>query len=225
MIRVLLADDQALVRDGFRALIDREDDMTVIAEAGDGAEAVRLAELERPDVILMDIRMPVMDGLEATRRIAAGPAVDTKVLVLTTFDQDDYLYQILKAGASGYLLKDVRKDQLIGAIRTVAAGDSLLAPSVTRRLIEDFYRRPPPRTSTLPTPLDRLTERELQILTLLAQGLSNAEIGTQLFLGESTVKTHLGRILNKIAVRDRLQAVVLAYETGLVQPGGTRRQT
>jgi DNA-binding NarL/FixJ family response regulator len=225
MIRVLLADDQALVRDGFRALIDREDDMTVIAEAGDGAEAVRLAELERPDVILMDIRMPVMDGLEATRRIAAGPAVDTKVLVLTTFDQDDYLYQTLKAGASGYLLKDVRKDQLIGAIRTVAAGDSLLAPSVTRRLIEDFCRRPPPRTSTLPTPLDRLTERELQILTLLAQGLSNAEIGTQLFLGESTVKTHLGRILNKIAVRDRLQAVVLAYETGLVQPGGTLRQT
>jgi DNA-binding NarL/FixJ family response regulator len=194
MIRVLLADDQALVRDGFRALIDREDDMTVIAEAGDGAEAVRLAELERPDVILMDIRMPVMDGLEATRRIAAGPVVDTKVLVLTTFDQDDYLYQTLKAGASGYLLKDVRKDQLIGAIRTVAAGDSLLAPSVTRRLIEDFCRRPPPRTSTLPAPLDRLTERELQILTLLAQGLSNAEIGAQLFLGESTVKTHLAGV-------------------------------
>ncbi len=220
MIRVLLADDQALVREGFRALIDRETDMTVVGEAADGAEAVHMARQMGPDLILMDIRMPGTDGLEATRKILTGSDGGIRVLVLTTFDQDNYLYQALKAGASGFLLKDVRQAQLVAAIRTVAAGDALLAPSVTRRLIESFCRRPPPRDAALPAPLDRLTGREIEILNLMAQGLSNSEIGEQLFLSESTVKTHVGRVLTKVEVRDRVQAVVLAYESGLIEPGG-----
>jgi len=168
----------------------------------------------------MDIRMPGTDGLEATRTLLSGADRRIRVLILTTFDQNDYLYKALKAGASGYLLKDVRQAQLVDAIRTVAAGDALLAPSVTRRLIENFCRRPPPRDAALPAPLDLLTGRELEILTLMARGLSNGEIGEQLFLSESTVKTHVGRILSKVDARDRVQAVVAAYESGLIEPGG-----
>jgi DNA-binding NarL/FixJ family response regulator len=219
VIRVLLADDQALVRDGFRALIDREGDMVVVGEAADGAEAVHMARQLGPDVVLMDIRMPGTDGLEATRRLLTGPDGGVRVLILTTFDQDDYLYEALRAGASGFVLKDLRQAQLVAAIRTVAAGDALLSPSVTRRLIENFCRRPPPPGAHLPAPLDRLTSREVDVLTLMARGLSNSEIGERLFLSQSTVKTHVGRVLSKVGARDRLQAVVLAYESGLVQPG------
>ncbi len=224
MIRVLLADDQALVREGFRALIDRETDMTVVGEAADGAEAVQLARQMGPDLVLMDIRMPGTDGLEATRRILTGADPGIRVLILTTFDQDDYLYAALKAGASGFLLKDVRQAQLLAAIRTVTAGDALLAPSVIRRLIENFCRRPPPGGTALPAPLDRLTGREIEILTLMARGLSNGEIGARLFVSESTVKTHVGRVLSKVEARDRVQAVVLAYESGLIEPGGRNGQ-
>jgi len=220
MIRVVLADDQVLVREGFRALIDREADMTVVGEASDGAEAVRVTRQCAPDVVLMDVRMPGVDGLEATRQLLGGHDDQAaRVLILTTFDQDDYVYEALRAGASGFVLKDLRQAELVAAIRTVAAGDSLLAPSVTRRLIEQFCRRPAPSSSSLPPPLSGLTGREVDVLTLMARGLSNAEIGKELFLSASTVKTHVGRILTKLAVRDRLQAVVLAYESGLVEPG------
>lgn len=219
MIRVLLADDQSLVRDGFRALIEREPDMTVVAEAGNGAEAVRLGRQHNPDVVLMDIRMPGTDGLEATAQILAARAEGIKVLILTTFDQDDYLYQALRAGASGFLLKDVRHTELIDAIRTVNSGEALLAPGITRRLIESFCRRPSPATAGTAPPLKGLTPRELDILRLVAQGLSNTEIAHRLFLSESTIKTLVGRVLSKINARDRVQAVVLAYETGLVEPG------
>jgi DNA-binding NarL/FixJ family response regulator len=220
MISVLLVDDQALVREGFRALIDREPDMAVVAEAEDGARAVKLAGDCRPDVVLMDVRMPVMDGIAATRQLIAGADGEPRVLILTTFDQDDYVYEALKAGASGFLLKDVRRAELIAAIRTVASGDALLAPSVTRRLIESFCRRPPP-TTELPPSLARLTIRETDVLALIARGLSNAEIAARLFLSESTVKAHVGHVLTKIGSRDRVQAVVFAYEVGLVQPGTT----
>ena len=219
MIRVLLADDQSLVRDGFRALIEREPDMTVVAEAGNGAEAVRLGRQHNPDVVLMDIRMPGTDGLEATAQILAARAEGIKVLILTTFDQDDYLYQALRAGASGFLLKDVRHTELIDAIRTVNSGEALLAPGITRRLIESFYRRPSPATAGTAPALKGLTPRELDILRLVAQGLSNTEIAHRLFRSESTIKTLVGRVLSKINARDRVQAVVLAYETGLVEPG------
>ena len=219
MIRVLLADDQALVREGFRALIDREDDMAVVGEAADGAEAIRMARQLGPDLVLMDIRMPGIDGLEATRQLLTGTNSGLRVLILTTFDQDNYLYEALKAGASGYLLKDVRQNQLIAAIHTVTSGDALLAQSVTRRLIESFCRRPPPPTAQPPAPLDRLTSREIDVLTLMARGLSNAEIGEAIFVSESTVKTHVGRVLSKAGARDRLQAVIVAYESGLIEPG------
>lgn len=219
MIRVLLADDQALVREGFRALIDREADMAVVGEAADGAEAIRMARQLGPDLVLMDIRMPGIDGLEATRQLLTGTNSGLRVLILTTFDQDNYLYEALKAGASGYLLKDVRQNQLIAAIHTVTSGDALLAQSVTRRLIESFCRRPPPPTAQPPAPLDRLTSREIDVLTLMARGLSNAEIGEAIFVSESTVKTHVGRVLSKAGARDRLQAVIVAYESGLIEPG------
>ena len=215
MIRILLADDQALVREGFRALIDREPDMNVVGEAADGAEAVHLARQFQPDVVLMDIRMPGTDGLEATRRLLADDTSGIRVLILTTFDQDDYVYEALRSGASGFLLKDVRQDQLISAIRTVASGEALLAPSVTRRLIESFCSRPPAGVAVLGEPLNRLTPRELDVLRAIARGLSNAEIGAELFLSESTVKTHVGRVLTKLGARDRVQLVVLAYEAGL----------
>jgi DNA-binding NarL/FixJ family response regulator len=218
VIRVLVADDQALVRAGFRAILEAQEDLEVVGEAADGGEAVTIAREVRPDVVLMDVRMPGVDGIEATRRLVCdGDA--PRVLMLTTFDLDEYVYEAMKAGASGFLLKDAPRDQLVGAVRTVAAGDALLAPALVRRLIEDFVRRPPPGARS-PTDLGELTERELEVLALIARGLANAEIAAQLFLSEATVRTHVSHILAKLGLRDRVQAVVLAYETGLVQPGG-----
>jgi DNA-binding NarL/FixJ family response regulator len=218
VIRVLVADDQALVRAGFRAILEAQEDLEVVGEAADGGEAVTIAREVRPDVVLMDVRMPGVDGIEATRRLVLdGDA--PRVLMLTTFDLDEYVYEAMKAGASGFLLKDAPRDQLVGAVRTVAAGDALLAPALVRRLIEDFVRRPPPGARS-PTDLAELTERELEVLALIARGLANAEIAAQLFLSEATVRTHVSHILAKLGLRDRVQAVVLAYETGLVQPGG-----
>jgi DNA-binding NarL/FixJ family response regulator len=217
VIEVLLADDQTLVRDGFRALIDREPDMKVVAEAADGVEAIALTRRHSPDVVLMDIRMPNIDGLTATTRVLALPQ-PPRVLVLTTFDRNEWVYDALRAGASGFLLKDVRGGQLTDAIRTVAAGESLLAPSITRRLIEQFVARQP-ASRPLPAP-GVLTDREAEVLRLLAAGLSNAEIADRLVIGHSTVKTHVTRLLTKLDLRDRAQAVVFAYETGFVRAGG-----
>ena len=218
-IRVIVVDDQALVRTGFSMILSAEDDIEVVGEAGDGREAVALAEAERPDVVLMDIRMPELDGVEATR-LLAGPDVPepAKVLVVTTFDLDDYVYAALRAGASGFLLKDTPAEDLVRAVRTIAAGNALIAPSVTRRLIEQFATRGPAEPGPPPPDLEVLTERELEVLRHLARGCSNAEIAEALFVGETTVKTHVGRILMKLHLRDRVQAVVLAYESGLVQP-------
>jgi DNA-binding NarL/FixJ family response regulator len=216
VIRVVVADDQTLVRDGFRSIIEHEADLEVVGEAADGLEAVERARALRPHVVLMDIRMPRLDGLEATRRLLADPE-PPRVLILTTFDLDEYVYEALTLGASGFLLKDVRSGELNEAIRTVAAGERLLAPAITCRLIEQYVRRPAP--GTLPPELEELTERELDVLRLLARGLSNAEIADRLYLGTSTVKSHVNRILSKLGRRDRVQAVVLAYESGLVEPG------
>lgn len=217
MIRVLIADDQALVRGGFRMILEAQPDMEVVGEASDGRQALELARELKPEVMLMDIRMPGLDGLEATRRLLALPT-PPRVLVLTTFDLNEYVYEAMKTGASGFLLKDVRPEQLAEAVRTVAEGDTLLAPAITRRLVEEFVRRPPPGQRT-PAELETLTERELDVLRLLARGLSNAEVGQALFVSEATVKTHVTRILTKLRLRDRVQAVVYAYECGLVQPG------
>jgi DNA-binding NarL/FixJ family response regulator len=217
-VRVLVVDDQALVRAGFVKLLEPEDDLRVVGEAADGAEAVEAAIRVHPDVVLMDIRMPRLDGIEATRRIRAARNA-ARVLVLTTYDLDEYVFDALKAGASGFLLKDAPADQLIAGIRVVAAGDALLAPAVTKRLIEEFARRPTPPPGG-PAELAELTTREREILTLMARGLTNSEIAGELVLGESTVKTHVGNVLSKLGLRDRVQAVVLAYETGLVRPGG-----
>jgi DNA-binding NarL/FixJ family response regulator len=215
-IRVLVADDQALVRGGFAMILEAEPDLVVVGEAEDGASAVRLAAERSPDVVLMDVRMPRMDGIEATRRItAAGRA---RVLVLTTFDLDEYVYDAVLAGASGFLLKDVTPEYLVTAVRLVRAGDALLAPKITRRLIERFATRDETR-ATLHRDLSELTPRELEVLRLLATGLSNAELATRLTLSAATVKTHVARILSKLGLRDRVQAVVLAYETGLISPG------
>jgi DNA-binding NarL/FixJ family response regulator len=216
VIRVVLADDQALVRAGFRLLLDTEDGFEVVGEAGDGAEAVRQAHEHRPDVVVMDIRMPGTDGLAATRQVCAE-LPDVKVLVLTTFNVDEYVFEALRAGASGFLLKDSPPEKLVEAIRVVADGDALLAPSITRRVIEEYVSRPL-AGHALPSELDELTSRELEVLRLVARGLSNAEIAGQLFLGETTVKTHVAHVLQKLRLRDRVQAVVLAYESGLVQP-------
>jgi DNA-binding NarL/FixJ family response regulator len=217
-IRVVIADDQGMVRSGFSVLLNAQPDIEVIAEAVNGREAVTHAHALQPDVVLMDVRMPVMDGLAATREITAM-AQAPKVLVLTTFDLDDYVYEALRSGASGFLLKDASARELADAVRLVAAGDALLAPGITRRLIAEFARLGGPRTPSR-RPVEGLTERESEVLALVARGLSNAEIAGRLVVAEQTVKTHVSRILMKLGLRDRTQAVVLAYETGLVQPGG-----
>lgn len=231
MIRVLLADDQALVRGGFRSILETQPDIAVVGEAENGLEAVKLAAETRPDLVLMDIRMPRLDGISATERIQSAPqgrpglgpgdAPTPKVLILTTFDLDDYVYEALRAGASGFLLKSAPPRELANAIRTVHSGDALLSPQITRRLIEDYLARP--RQTTWPDPgIDRLTPRESEVLTVMARGMSNAEIAAHFFLSEPTVKTHVTRVLSKLGVRDRVQAVVLAYESGLVTPGSIR---
>jgi DNA-binding NarL/FixJ family response regulator len=217
MISTLIADDQALVRGGFRSILVGQEDIDVVGEAEDGDEAVDLAERLRPDVVLMDIRMPGTDGIEATRRIVSR-GIPTRVLVLTTFDVDAYVYDAMKAGASGFLLKTAPPRQLADAVRTIASGDALLAPTITRRLVEQFVRRPAPGTA-VPRGLGELTDRELDVLRLLARARSNAEIAADLVVSEATVKSHVNRILAKLDLRDRAQAIVLAYETGLVEPG------
>ena len=217
--RCLIADDQAMVREGFAAVLAAQPGLLVVGQAADGADAVHQAQRLRPDIVLMDVRMPVMDGLQATRRILTAPA-RPKVLMLTTFDLDEYVYAALRAGASGYLLKDATAAELVHAVRVVAAGEALLAPSVTRRLIADFARQPRPGPAVQPA-LGALTPRETEVLRLIAHGLSNTEISDTLVIAEQTTKTHVGRILAKLDLRDRAQAVVLAYETGLVTPGGS----
>ncbi len=219
MIRVLIADDQPLMRTGFRMILDAEPGLEVVGEAADGQEAVRLAGHVRADVALMDVRMPGMDGIEATRRLAGEGVQDpVRVLILTTFDLDEYVLSALRAGASGFLLKDLPREDLVAAVRVVASGEALLAPRITRRLIEEFARIGPARRIR-PAELDALTPRELEVLRLLARGMSNAEIAATLVLGDTTVKTHVTHVLGKLGLRDRVQAVVLAYESGLVSPG------
>jgi DNA-binding NarL/FixJ family response regulator len=218
MIRVLIADDQALVRGGFRVILESEDGIEVVAEAEDGAEAVRLAGALHPDVVLMDIRMPGMDGIAATTRLLANSEDRPRVLILTTFDHDEYLYEAIRAGASGFLLKNVSPSHLVHAVRTVATGDALLDPALTRKLLDEFTRRPAPGARA-PERLAELTDRELDVLRLLARGLSNTEIAQELIIGAATVKTHVSNLLAKLNLHDRVQAVVLAYETGLVKPG------
>ena len=217
-IRVLLCDDQALVRGGFRMILEARPDLQVVGEAADGAQAVSLARQTQPDVILMDVRMPDLDGVEATRQIVASGS-PARILILTTYDLDEYVYAAIRAGASGFLLKDTPPSDLLAGIRVVAAGDALLAPSVTRQLISEFVRRP---DSDRPAPatLDVLTAREREVLTLVARGWSNAEIAERLYLSPATAKTHVGRLLTKLQARDRTQLVVIAYETGLVTPSG-----
>jgi len=214
-LSVLIVDDQALVRAGFRMILDAEEDIDVAGEAADGIDAIAEAQRLRPDVILMDVRMPQMDGIEATRRLLSANGLESKVVMLTTFDMDEYVYDALRAGASGFLLKDVPPEQLVAGIRAVARGDALLAPSVTRRVIEEFVRRPPMSARDLPPEVSTLTARELEVLKLVSKGLSNAEIAKELFVSETTVKTHVAHVLTKLGVRDRVQAVVLAYECGL----------
>lgn len=217
-IRVVIADDQQLVRAGFRRILDSEDGIDVIAEAADGLEAVDAVHRHDPDLVVMDIRMPKLDGIEATRRLLREERRRTRVLILTTFDLDEYVYAALSAGASGFLLKDAPPEQLVTATRVVAAGDALLAPSVTRRLVEDFARRPPPGQHP-PAAVSGLTAREKEVLLLLAQGLSNARIAADLVISEATAKTHVSHVLDKLQLADRVQAVVFAYESGLVRPG------
>ena len=220
MIRVAVADDQALVRSGFSVLLGSAPDIEVVGEAGDGREAVELVRRERPDVVLMDIRMPDVDGLEATRTIRSDQSLSaTRVLVLTTFDLDEYVFEALRAGASGFLLKDTLPADLIAAVRVVADGEALLAPNVTRRLIEELIGRPDRPVLTPPPGLATLTERELEVLAAVARGLSNAEIAEELFMSHATAKTHVSRVLTKLDARDRAQLVMIAYEAGVVQPG------
>ena len=221
MISCLIADDQAMVREGFSALLGAQDGIRVCGQAADGAQAVREAQRLRPDVVLMDVRMPVMDGLAATRELLRSGTSESRVLVLTTFDLDEYVYEALRAGASGFMLKDAPATELVHAVRVVAAGEALLAPSVTRRLIADFARRAPSPPPALSAQLAALTPRESEVLQLVARGLSNTEISQRLVIAEQTTKTHVGRILMKLGLRDRVQAVVLAYESGLVEPRRT----
>jgi DNA-binding NarL/FixJ family response regulator len=223
-IRLLIVDDQVLVRTGFRMILEAEPDLEIVGEAANGEEAIAEAGRLHPDVVLMDIRMPRMDGVAATRQLAsrgsdARSDGGLRVLILTTFDLDEYVVEALRAGASGFLLKDVPPEDLVEAIRVVAAGDALIAPSVTRRLLDRFAALSPPASPHQPAGMDQLTERELEVLRQMARGLSNAEIGAELYVSETTVKTHVGRILMKLGLRDRVQAVVLAYESGLVHPG------
>ena len=217
---VAIVDDQALMRDGFTMILGAQPDIEVVGDAANGRLGVELCQRTRPDVVLMDIRMPVLDGIEATKLIAADEQCETKVLVLTTFDLDEYVYGAMRAGASGYLLKDTPAQELVAAVRVIAAGDALLSPSVTKRLIQEFASQPEPESISASLPAD-LTERERQALELLAHGLSNREIAAAMFIGEATAKTHVSRLLTKLGVRDRVQAVVLAYETGLVKPGAS----
>jgi DNA-binding NarL/FixJ family response regulator len=220
VIRVLIVDDQPLMRTGFRMILEAEPDIEVVGEGGDGQQAVELAGHVRPDVVLMDIRMPRMDGIEATRRLAGRDARDpVRVLILTTFDLDELVLGALRAGASGFLLKDAPPEDMVDAVRVVARGDALIAPSVTRRLLDRFASKLPDPDRGRPSSLEVLTARELEVLGLVARGMSNAEIADALVVSETTVKTHVGRILSKLDLRDRVQAVVLAYETGIVQPG------
>ena len=219
-IRVVLADDQALVRAGFRLILEAEDDLEVVGEASDGEQAIAVTSRLQPDVVLMDIQMPKLDGIEATRRVGQEAAIRSRVLILTTFEQDEYVFEALRAGASGFLLKNAPPEELVQAVRIVAAGDALLAPSITRRVIEDFTQRSaPPKYERS---LELLTERELEVLRLLATGMSNAELAAELFLGEGTIKTHVSHVLSKLGLRDRVQAVVFAYESGLARPGQGR---
>jgi DNA-binding NarL/FixJ family response regulator len=217
-VRVLLVDDQAMVRTGFRLILESEPGIAVVGEAADGREALAAARELQPDITLMDVQMPVLDGLAATQQILEDAAIHTRVVILTTFERDEYIFGALRAGASGFLLKNAPPEDLIEAVRIVAAGNALLAPSVTQRLIDEFTKRPSP--PALAPELALLTERELDTLRLLAQGLTNAEIADRLFLGESTVKTHVSNIFSKLALRDRVQAVIFAYESGLAMPGG-----
>jgi DNA-binding NarL/FixJ family response regulator len=220
VIRVVVADDQALVRGGFQLILDAQDDLDVVGQAENGREAVALVRQLQPDVVLMDVRMPVLDGIAATRDIV-GEALPTRVLVLTTFDNDEVVYDAMQAGASGFLLKSAPPARLVEGVRIVAAGDALLAPTITRRLVEEFVRRPRPGSD--PPELAELTEREREVLVLMAHGLSNAEIAARFVVSEATVKTHVNRVFGKLGVRDRVHAVVFAYETGLVQPGDAAR--
>jgi DNA-binding NarL/FixJ family response regulator len=220
VIRVLIVDDQSLVRAGFRMILESEEDVEVVGEAADGAEALdAVAELS-PDVILMDVRMPNVDGLEATRRLLEGKSEGPRILILTTFDLDEYVYEALRVGASGFLLKDTPPEQLVEAIHVVSNGDALLSPVITRRVIEEFVRRPPESVRKPPPQLEELTARELEMLRYVARGLSNAEIAKEAYVSETTVKTHIAHILMKLHLRDRVQAVVFAYENGVVAPGG-----
>jgi DNA-binding NarL/FixJ family response regulator len=216
-IRIVLADDQPLVRGGFRLILEAEDDVQVVGEASDGEEAIAITRRLQPDLVLMDVQMPKLDGLEATRRIAQDVGIRSRVLILTTFEQDDYVFEALRAGASGFMLKNAAPEELVHAVRVVAAGDALLAPSITRRVIAEYSQRAAPRKND--AALDQLTERELEVLRLLATGKSNAELATHLYLGEGTIKTHVSHLLGKLGLRDRVQAVVFAYESGVVEPG------
>jgi DNA-binding NarL/FixJ family response regulator len=218
MTRILVADDQALVRVGLRKILDVEPELEVVGEAGDGLEAVDEARTLRPDIVLMDIRMPVLDGIEATRRIV-GVQPETRVLILTTFGLDAYVFDALRAGASGFMLKDAPPEEIAAAVRIVARGEALLAPAVTRAVVEEFARRPPAPSTVLPPAVAELTPREREVLDLLTRGLSNPEICERLVISEATAKTHVARILQKLGVRDRVQAVIYAYESGLVAPG------
>jgi DNA-binding NarL/FixJ family response regulator len=219
-VRVVLVDDQALIRTGFKMILETEDDIEVVGEASDGEQAISMTRSVRPDVVLMDVQMPTMDGLEATGRIVRDANIPSRIVILTTFERDDYVFEALRAGASGFLLKNAPSEELVHAVRVVAAGDALLAPSVTRKVIEGYIRRPAQRSNEVE--LRRLTERETEILQLLATGKSNSELAAHLFVGEGTIKTHVSSVLTKLGLRDRMQAVIFAYESGLIEPGQHR---